>query len=302
MMEKQIERREQKTLPITLEAPYTTTKRTISAEDMQYFEIVNPRQIRKRQVLSVLRALNRGEHFDTEFVVNICDNTKKIRIIDGNHRVQAMIQYFETHPLNKIVVNMDCYRNLSPDEEHYVFRKRNRPVKQTVEDYINSYKETLPQIRLMMDQMPLAIYPSFNKLRLSEVLDAYFASRMEPFSGAATQSEPEEWIRAIKDLNETKIDDMQDTFDLLFEIFNPEKCTDFTRLPAFKTSTFRALFRLIDVNKVLLGKNYVAKRMTTVLLHSVELGRHGGHGKQTSLEAFGRFQDLLNRGTTKKFK
>ena len=83
-----------------LDYPYEVKDMTLGKADMALLELVNPRQIRKTQVNSIVRSLKQGEHFDSPLVVNVNNGTKTVRVLDGGHRAEALKKYFELFPIH----------------------------------------------------------------------------------------------------------------------------------------------------------------------------------------------------------
>lgn len=281
--------------------PYETKDVTLDKASMGLIDIVNQRQLRGTQVNSILRELKQGKHFDSMFVVNVNNNTKRIRVIDGGHRTEALKKYFEANPDKKVKVSMAAYKDLTDAQEREIYTKWNLGVKQSIEDFINSYKKELPEFESLLERLPVSIYGSKNKMKLRHMVDAYLSSKQQPFMGGPRYTRAQ-WLDELKKLNHEDILSIKNTFGIISEIFNPRDVVDFTRLPAFRISIFRALFHLVHFNKTVLGRNYVVKRMRTVLAHSSELEQFKMHHRQASIEAYLRFKQLLNTGVDHQFK
>ena len=276
--------------------PYEIKDIILDKDSMELIELVNQRQIRQTQVNSILRSLKKGEHFDSMFVVNVNNGKKKVRVIDGGHRTTALDKYFA-----KVRVSMAVYKDLTAHEEKIVYTKWNLGVKQTIEDFINSYRSEIPLYDYMLEMLPVSIYGSKNKMRLRYIVDAYLSSKTDPYSSYLGFSKME-WVEALKKINDADIESMNDTYEIVVKIFNPSNLVDFMRLSAFKFSNFKAIFRLIHVNKVLLGRNYVIKRMSKVLYKSSVVDSNRNIHRQGLIEAFNIYKQMLNSGVQHKFK
>jgi len=284
-----------------LDYPYEIKDITLNKASMSRIDIVNQRQMRNSQVMSLLRALNKGEHFDSMFVVNINNGTNRIRIIDGGHRTEAIRRYFETHPEAKIKVSMAVYKDLTNREEREIYTKWNIGVKQNVDDFINSYKAEIPMYEEMLSRLPISIYGSKNKMKIRHMVDAYMGSKQNPFKGGCGYNR-DNYLSTIKKIDEEDVENMEDTFKIIKEIFNPNDVVDFMRLSAFKTTLFRAIFRLVHINKVFLGKNYVIKKMSKVLYKSSILESIKVTHRQGTVEAYIIFKQLLNKNAKHQFR
>lgn len=283
-----------------MEYGYTTKDIVLNKENIRKLHIVNARQIRPRHVNSILRQLRLNKHFEANFIVNAIDKDKTVRVIDGNHRIEALKQYFDLNPDEKIKVMMVVYKNLSPDQEREVYSIWSKQIKQSTKDFINSYKDTIPMFERITTQIPCSIYTTKTKLPFITLIRAYFAAKENPFTGGKRYTNMQ-FIEILQQLDDADVNSMVDTFKIFKKIFNPNDYTDFARLPAFNSVVFRALYRIIHVNKVLLGKNIVIKRMTTKLSNSALLEQYKGVGRETAVQAYKHFIQILNKRSTKPF-
>ena len=284
-----------------MEYPYKTMEQIITINDFDLIEMIDPRQVRSTQVNSIYRGLNNNQHFDSVFVVNVDNGRKKIRIIDGNHRLLAIRRWLEKNPEKQIKVLMAAYQDLTPEQERQIYTKWNIGVKQTIDDFLNSYKSEIKVLRNLLDDNRVSIYGSKKSIKVRILVDAYLSSKNCPFTGGMSYSR-QQWLNSFRKLNMTDVGYMMDTFNLLCEVYNPTKITDFMRLPAFKTSVFRALFYLAGFNKVVLGRKYVKRRMTTVLYNKAILETYKHGTRYASMDAYMVFKQLLNRNAKKKFR
>jgi len=287
--------------PDVMEYPYNVKDIVLDKASMSLIDLVNQRQIRESQVNSILSKLKQGCHFDSMFVVNVNNGTKRIRVLDGGHRTEALKKFFEKKPDAKVRVSMAVYNDLTETEERQVFTKWNLGVKQSVDDFIKSYKVEIPEYETMIEELPVSIYGSKNKLKLRFVVDAYLSSKTNPYSGGCGYTRLQ-WLSVLKNIDYDNIQSMKDTVKIMNTIFNPKDIDDFTRLTAFKFSNFKSVYRLIDVNKVLLGKNYVIKRMSKILFNHPIMEQYRAGHRQGTVESFHVYKKLLNDGVEHKFK
>lgn len=284
-----------------LEYPYEIKDMPMDKASLSLIDLVNQRQIRNTQVNSLFRDLKQGKHFDSMFVVNVNNGTRRIRVIDGGHRTEALKKYFELYPHNKIIISMAVYKDLTDTEERAVFTKWNLGVKQSVDDFINSYKVEIPEYESMLEELPVNIYGSKNKMRLRYIVDAYLSAKTNPYAGGCGYTRLD-WLAALKEIDYDAVASMKDSFGVIKKVFNPKDIVDFTRLTAFKFSNFKAIYRLVDVNKVLLGKNYVIKRMSKILYNNSIMENYRVAHRQGTVESFEMYKRMLNQGVDHKFK
>ena len=80
-----------------------------------FTKLANRRDTRTAVVSRLHRLLEDGSHFETPLVANRLNGT--YRLLDGNHRGEAIERYFANHPERKVEVVVFYYENLNPDEE-----------------------------------------------------------------------------------------------------------------------------------------------------------------------------------------
>ena len=325
----------------TIRSNYTMEEVTFTKKTVESIEIAHPRKLRKAQVNNLLSQLKNGEHFDSNLVANrlfeledddskkdrFCPDTHKIwtvckcenciarrekkilaekkikiRVIDGQHRIEAMKLFFKVFPSDKIKIWWALYRNLTPDEERKVYRKWNIPIKQSTDDFINSFKDEIPFFKEMTKQVPCSIYGSSNKMKIRDLINAHIASSEKPYKGGEKKT-TYDFVKYMQQLEISDINNMKTNFEILQEIFNSDNVKDFGKLSAFKNIVFRALYYLVENNKEELG-DYLKRRMKTVLVNRAILDQYRRYyGRRASVDAYLAFKNLLNSGqSSKKFE
>ena len=104
--------------------------------------LASRRDLRENTVKKLHGMLISGKHFDTPFMVNEKDG--KYRLLDGNHRIEAIKRYLRHNNGKKVVVGICKYRDLSPDEERNMFTKWNLGTKQNASDFLKQYWNKIP--------------------------------------------------------------------------------------------------------------------------------------------------------------
>jgi hypothetical protein len=156
-----------------------------SATINQFVVLANRRDIRQGKVRQLVRLLKDGKHFESAFVVNIVD--EQHRLIDGNHRIEAIRKFIADHPGRKVRVAMHVYRDLSPKEELEMYTTWNLGTKQTTNDFIKLHWDEVPQFkRLQVEKgFPVSIAPTWSgkAVEAKLLLNAFFAKDALPYSG-----------------------------------------------------------------------------------------------------------------------
>ena len=102
-------------------------------------EMKNRRRIVRSHVNRLLKVLRDGGSFDAPIVVNRLNGT--YRLIDGNHRTEAIKLWIKENPENQTRVLLIKYEGLSDKEERDVFRRWNSGRKQSSDDFVQMHGE-----------------------------------------------------------------------------------------------------------------------------------------------------------------
>ena len=144
---------------------------------VKLFEVLeNRRNIRHTQVESILASLKAGKHFDSPMVVNKVNG--KYRIIDGNHRYEALRMYLSTSK-TKVTVRLAVYSHLTEKQEAEMYIRWNGGIKQTIDDLLQLRKTEIPIYKILQDEnFPVAIYRSTtsNSVQLAVIIKMLYCS------------------------------------------------------------------------------------------------------------------------------
>ena len=146
--------------------------------------------------------------------VNVNNGKRKIRVIDGGHRTEALKKYFESNNDAKVKVSMAVYKDLSESEERAVYTKWNLGVKQSIDDFIWSYRIEIPEYENILNELPVTVYGSSEKIKARYVIDAYLSSKKHPFMGGCSFGRLE-WLEVLRNLKQEDVESMIDTFKIL---------------------------------------------------------------------------------------
>lgn len=275
-----------------LDINYKMVKATIDKKDIKDFVIVNPRKIHIAQVNSIYKSLMQNKHFDSAFVVNI--RNVITRIIDGNHRIEALKKYFERHPSKSIDVFFATYKDLTDEQEREIFTRWNISVTQNTDDFINSYKEVIPTYPRFVSDLPCSVYGSSNKMKLRDLINAYSGSFEKPYRGGESKTKMD-FIVYIQKLKDSDMHGIIKNFTIIKTIFDNGNKKDWRNQPAFKNIIFRALYYLVANNVETLGETYVIRRMRTALTNRTIMDDYRRYsGRRASVDAYLAFKSILN--------
>ena len=282
----------------TMVLNYNIIKTTIDKNSIKKLVIVNPRKLHISQVDSIYKSLMQNKHFDSVFVVNVKNTIT--RIIDGNHRIEALKKYFEKHPSKSIEVYFATYNNLTDDQERGIFTRWNISVTQNTDDFINSYKETIPIYSRLVSEIPCSVYGSYNKMKIRDLINAYIGSVKKPYNGGESKTKLD-FIQYLQGLKDSDVDIIAKNFEILKTTFNNGNKKDWRNQPAFKNIIFRALYFLIANNVDVLGEMYVTRRMRTALSNRTIMDDYRRYsGRRASVDAYLAFKALLNDTNSEK--
>lgn len=274
------------------ELEYETEKITLTKKLLEELVIVNPRRIHPSQVQSIYKALLQGKHFDSVFVINRRDN--KLRVIDGNHRIEALMLFFEKRPHMKLEAFSAVYNDLDDVQEREVFTRWNISITQSTDDFINSYKETIPMYSRFVDEMPCNVYGSNNKMKLRDMVNAYRASFEEPYAGGESKTKID-FIQYLQRLTNSDLDTIIRNFSILKAIFDTEHKKDWRMQAPFRNIIYRALYYLIANNVDRLDESYIKRRMRTALAGRTIMDDYRRYsGRRASVDAYLAFKAILN--------
>lgn len=119
-------------------------------------------------------------------IITVNKKNDKLRVIDGNHRIEAVKRYFtyrKTHADNKIECVLKVFENLTDDEERNVYVNEAKRKNETHEDRLNLYRSDITFWKLLQDftqEFPcqVSIYNSKKALRLRNILNAFYTYKL----------------------------------------------------------------------------------------------------------------------------
>lgn len=185
----------------------------------------NRRQIRKATITRLVQLLASGGHFESPIVVNKVDD--KYRLLDGNHRTEAMITFFTRYPNRRIKVPICYYEDLTIEEEREVYTKWNLGTKQNWNDFVKQYWDTFSITKKlkMTKGFPCDVGPAWTTKRMEFrlMVSAYLGSQSDTYIGMY-QRNVMEFIDACQQLNDGDLQIMKVMMQEYIDIFGlPDK-------------------------------------------------------------------------------
>ena len=254
------------------------------------------RKIRKAQEKRLVEVLKKGKSFPVMYVNRGSRLTNKLLVLDGNHRVEALRQFFISHPNKSVELQVGVFDISDPELERKKFLELNTIVKPSSDDIIQQYKNDLPFLKDLLDQLDdlVGIYNS-RPLKVRNIIHSYIHAIKKDWN--ATIIDGKELVKHMESYGQGNIDEIkkflefyQDTFGVL------TKDSKFV-----KTTVLQVLFRLWYQNKDRIDKTKMQNKLRKLMLETIfiEASQKGGNG--AVMEYADKFIDFLNRGRNYNF-
>ena len=95
------------------------TRLILGKRDISIFEkLPNRRDLRKSTIKKLRLLLEQGNHFDTPLMANRKEG--RFRLLDGNHRLEAIELYLTKHPNREVEISLFYYEGLGLEEEREI--------------------------------------------------------------------------------------------------------------------------------------------------------------------------------------
>lgn len=144
-----------KALPVP-KLTYKLELMTLNSKTVKAFVFPeNRRKIRSTKVDGLRLSLLAGSHWETPLVVNKLG--KDLRVLDGNHRVTALLSVLERFSGFSLESYVAFYEGLDEDREIEVFRKWNSGTFQTTDDFLQSISKKVVFLQLLKKDFPLPV-------------------------------------------------------------------------------------------------------------------------------------------------
>jgi len=218
-----------------------STKILLSKQNLNCLTILdNRRDIRKAVVNKLLRVLEEGKHFETPLMTNKVKD--KHRLLDGNHRKEAIECYLQKHPNRKVEISIFYYDGLTPKQEKEMYTKWNLGTKQNTNDFVKQYWNNIPLTQLMTkkDFPYLVNHVWSNKaIEFKSLVAGYLTIYNEKFCGGFSGSAMA-FIKKSQELDMKDYNKIKAFLSEYISIFGlPNK-----KNPHYKQAVFYSLYRI----------------------------------------------------------
>lgn len=246
----------------SLRLPYKTKKFDVTKENISWFDrMEHARPLRENQVGALHGALQRGEHFDAALVVNHVETGQKerFRLIDGNHRMEAIKRWVKGTPGARIEVLALVYENLDEDAERAIFEKHNKGTKASLSDRIHVTQEDFPIYAMLRKDFPTPVTirgPAEGEVGITFLTLARAHIARTTVGTTGVGGKMDEVLARIKRLDHHDHQTMKSFMqDFVTAFGEPGKSNPFSTMVAV-----RSLYRVWSCNLKTLGREDIRKR------------------------------------------
>jgi hypothetical protein len=169
-------------------------RETFGLSDLDGFEILpERRKIRQEHVNKIYKSLCAGNPVAGALIVNLLKG--KMRLVDGNHRFEAIRKYLTEFPDRKVEVYIVYFENLTEDEERLTYTIYNTVRSQTSDDFVRMYSKDIPilqQIENNMFSVKISLYGLVNGqrgMRFSPLMKSYLSAHKTSYPDYAAYSQ-----------------------------------------------------------------------------------------------------------------
>lgn len=279
---------------------FSTRRYEINSDDIRKgtFELLaNRRNISQGVVGGIFENLMAGKHFDSSFVVN--QRNGKFRLIDGNHRYEAIEKYLGANPDNRVEVLLHIYEKLDDDAEKSLYTMYNLGRKQSTNDFIQQYKEEIPIWKHINDQtkfpVKVTVYGGIGSISFYKLVGAYLAALKPRFQGGYI-GRPLDFVYNTKNLGHSDINLMGQFMKEFMQAFGPIRNNVW-----LKTTPLNAVMRIWVDNRDHIRPDVMASLFRKKLANdaaAVDLSKASGMG--SCKYARDKYLIMLNDGRSRE--
>jgi len=243
--------------------PYKTENMVFDANNIKNFlDVPNRRLIRPAQVQSILEDLIKGEFHAPAMVLETLPKGK-FYILDGGHRGDSFGQYFDLYPKTTITVPCHIYPKLTDEERRHIYNRYNIPIRQTRDDMIHTYKDTIPIYEELISLVPCTIYGKEKEhMKLSHVTSCYIAASDEGEFSGGYSAKPQDFVERLQALTEEDMSNIADFWSIMKDAFKIKHGEPLNGVSVLKTTPFAVLFRLWYQNKDRIPRDKMVERFS----------------------------------------
>ena len=288
---------------ISLKREYKTVNFKITPQTINDFELMaNRRQISSGHVGKIHAAFIAGKNPVGVLIVNFREG--KYRLIDGNHRIEAVKRFYARKGKNyriEIECTMKVYENLTDAEEMEIYTNEAKRRNESFEDRLSLYKNTITFWKLLNDPLErfpceVSIYPSTYGLKFKTILTAMYTIRNSEEDYSSLNVPKEDAIRFANSLQYEDFVFLKEFVTFFQKIYGKVEKTNI-----YLTSNF--FMPLIDIyykNRQYKDEPGFEKRFANVIGRSTILTLLNTHGREYKLKLREEMLQYMNHGVSVK--
>ena len=236
-------------------------------------KIENPRPLSETHVLHLLRVLRSGKTFEGVFLLNDVSTEKRarMRLLDGNRRLQAIIQFLEEAPKGSVEIEAHVYRNLTEQQELELFSDANRHRPVTSTDLFFVMQDKIPLWAMVQKDFPVPVAIKTRgrlrgsneeeRIRFTSLVRAYLSRHYSHLSsGSKTASE--NLLNRTINLTKSDYESMKTFVADMVSVFGKPMIGNVF----FKTIALAALAKVYYINSERMGREEVVRRFKSKVL------------------------------------
>lgn len=260
------------------------------------------RQLRIGKVKSILASLEKGIHFESDIVVNKINGD--YRVIDGNHRIEAISELLKREPETRVKVYLAKYENLSlyqekkiriekiRDEERRIYSVWNKGTPENATDYLQQYFKIIPCGEEMLRKLPATIYSTDKTMSLKLLVGSHVTAKAQKKFEGGYANGGEKTVEDFKAVESGDITIMKAFCDDMEEIFGKF----YKQSPYYRTTVISSFYRIWYDNKKQMPRQKFIDVFKAVFLDKwAEVNELSAHGGRSATQTFYRLSlDRLN--------
>lgn len=283
------------------ELPYEMVKLEVTKQSLAEFSLYdNRRRIRPTQVRGLSTTLRMGRHFDAPIAVNmnqVFHDGDGMMILDGNHRYEALQEFFVTYPDRTVEVWAMVYDIDSPEAEKKKWVELNSGMKPSPEDLIQQYAKSNKFIKKFIAKIPqVCVYG--NKIRSPLKFKVALVSVLN----AIADKHHVQTFSALTIINQCEIGQYDDDEINVCNAFLSDYESAFGKLTKksmwTRSHIFAACMRIWFQNKTI-PVDVMIDKFRKLINHPTTIEMSRMSGKETEHITAEKFCEIMNRSSRK---
>lgn len=227
------------------------------------------REYRDAHVNKIMVSIKRGNHPSENLTINEISK-KNRRMINGNHRIEAISRIIKESPEFQIEMSMSIYSQLNKDEEIEIYSRVNNTRRETNLDRIKAHCIDSPIMKMIAQRFPFrVIYRSpaakeVNVISVGTLFAGYAAKDMRTVSISGARL-----IDAIKSMEEKDYDRLVKFASTFKSIFGEPHANNVYSSYNLFSAISKVYFNYVGIE--LTQEKFVEKMKRLIVRHTADL-------------------------------